>query len=124
MDSSAPTGYIKVSVTSGGGAYPVQGAIVLIKSGDGEGSVIYSLRTDSSGQTVTVPLAAKEGALSESPGNEAPYTVYSVEIIKDGYYKSLINEVTVFDGVTATLPVNLVPAGYGDRPYGDPIVRG
>ena len=119
MDGTSPTGYLKVSVAGGGGAYPVQGAIVLIKSGEG-GGVIYSLRTDSSGQTVTVPLAAKEGELSESPGNDMPYTVYSAEIIKDGYYRSFINEVRVFEGVSATLPVNLVPLGYGDFPYGDP----
>ena len=118
MDSASPTGYLKVSVTSGGGAYPVPGAIVLIKNGDG-GNVVYSLRTDESGQTATVPLAAKDGALSESPGNDLPYTVYSVEIIRDGYYRSLINEVRSFDGVSATLPVNLVPLGYGDFPYGE-----
>ncbi len=119
MDSGTPTGYLKVSVTSGGGAYPVPGAIVLIKNGGGEGGVMYSLRTDGSGQTLTVPLPAKAGELSESPGNDMPYTVYSAEIIKDGYNRSLINEVTVFDGVSATLPVNLVPLGYGDFPYGE-----
>ena len=124
MDSTSPTGYLKVSVTSGGGAYPVPGAIVLIKNSEGEGKVIYSLRTDGSGQTATVPLAAKEGVLSSSPGNGTPYTVYSVEIIKDGYYKSFVNEVRTFEGVSATLPVNLVPLGYGDFPYGDPTARG
>ncbi len=117
MDGTTPTGYLKVSVTSGGAAYPVDGAIVLVKNGDG-GGVIYSLRTDSSGQTVTVPLPAKDGALSGSPGNDEPYRVYSVEVIKDGYHRSLINEVQSFDGVSATLPVNLVPLGYGDIPYG------
>ncbi len=124
MDSNTPTGYLKVSVTSGGGAYPVPGAIVLIKRGEDGGRILYSLRTDESGQTLTVPLAAKDEELSESPGNDMPYTVYSVEIIKDGYYKSLVNEVQAFDGVSATLPVNLVPLGYGDFPYGNPTVRG
>ncbi len=122
MDRTTPTGYLKVSVTSGGAAYPVEGAIVLVKDtdeeGGGEGGVIYSLRTDRSGQTVTVPLAAKDGSLSDAPGNETPYRVYGVEVIKDGYKRTQINEVQSFDGVFATLPVNLVPLGYGDAPYG------
>ncbi|MBR6917088.1 MAG: hypothetical protein IKN38_02785, partial [Clostridia bacterium] len=63
-------------------------------------------------------LSAKESSLSTSPGSETPYISYSVEVIKDGYYRSLINEVRSFDGVSATLPVNLVPLGYGDLPYG------
>ena len=105
-------------MTSGGLAYPVAGAIVLIRdSGEGSGGVIYSLRTDMSGLTEPVPLEAKESSLSESPGNASPFTLYSVEVMKEGYARSFINELQVFEGISATLPVNLVPLGIGMAPY-------
>ena len=119
-DESKPTGYLRVSVTSGGLAYPVAGAIVLIRDEDvqaGATGVLYSLRTDMSGQTPSVPLAAKDQSLSESPGNVSPFTLYSVEVMKEGYARSFINEVQVFEGISATLPVNLVPLGIGMAPY-------
>ena len=117
MDSSSPTGYLRVRVSSGGGAYPVSGAIVLVKNADAEGGnsgVLYSLRTDSSGLTLTVPLPAK--LLTDEGGEE--FTPYNVEVIKEGYYRAMIDGVQAYDGVSAVLPVNLVPVGYGDAPYG------
>ena len=121
MDTSPPIGYLKISVTSGGLAYPVEGAIVMIRDGGGDeegADVIYSLRTNSSGQTEPVALVAKDASLSESPGDAFPFTLYSVEVVKDGYERTFINEVQVFEGISATLPVNLVPLGYGAMPYG------
>jgi len=119
MDNASPTGYLRVSVTSGGLAYPVEGAIVMIKDAAlGASGVLYSLRTDMSGLTPTVELAAKDASLSETPGNDSPFLLYAVEVMKEGYSRSLINEVQVFEGISATLPVNLVPLGYGAPPYG------
>lgn len=121
MDSEKPVGYLRVSVTAGGLAYPVEGAIVFIRdtleSADST-DVVYSLRTDSSGATPTVALDAKDASLSQSAGNASPFNLYSVEIMKEGYASTLINEVQVFEGITATLPVNLVPKSYGSAPYG------
>ena len=37
MDEKVPVGYLTVRVTSGALAYPVEGAIVLIKNDDAEG---------------------------------------------------------------------------------------
>ena len=76
------------------------------------------MRTDESGLTATVALTAKDASLSVSPGNASPFTLYSVEVIKDGYARSVVNEVQVFEGITATLPVNLVPLGSFEAPYG------
>ena len=118
MDITGPAGYLRVSVTSGGLAYPVEGAVVLIRGGEPEDSgVIYSLRTDASGQTGRVALPAKASSLSESPGNAEPYLSYGVEVMKEGYAKSAVNEVRVFEGIYATLPVNLVPLGAWQTPY-------
>ncbi|MBR0302963.1 MAG: hypothetical protein IJQ80_03850 [Clostridia bacterium] len=125
MDGALPVGYLRVRVTSGGLAYPVEGAVVLIKGGTPEDSgVMWSGRTDSSGLTGEAALPAKDAELSESPGNDDPFMTYSVEIIKEGYYRSLVNEVRLFEGISATLPVNLVPLGEGDLPYGAGDSRG
>ncbi len=121
MDEKVPMGYLTVRVTSGALAYPVEGAIVLIKNNDtesGDTGVIISRRTDGSGLTQSMTLPAADASLSESPGNESPFISYSVEVIKDGYYRSLINEVQLYEGISATLPVNLVPLGAGAFPYG------
>lgn len=119
MNNETPVGYLRVSVTSGGMAYPVEGAIVLIRDyGEGVNDVVYSLRTDNSGQTASVPLSTKDSSLSESPGNADPFTSYSAEVMKEGYRTSFINQIEVFEGITATLPVNLVPLGTLDPPYG------
>ena len=125
MDNSIPIGRLRVRVTSGGMAYPIEGAVVLIKGGVPEASgVIWSGRTDTSGLTGEVSLPAKDVSLSETPGNDEPFTSYGVEVIKEGYYRSIVNEVQVFEGISSTLPVNLVPLGDGALPYGSGDERG
>lgn len=119
MANSDPTGGLQVRVSSGTGAFPIENAVVLISPMDKTGvenGVIKSLRTDESGLTETVSLPAKPRELSENPGNIDPYNSYNVEIRKEGYYPVVAMNVPVFEGVNATLPVTLVPVGYGVTP--------
>lgn len=118
MDNSTATGYLQVKVSSADGAFPVEGAIVLISPNMPEDNgVIYSRRTDSSGLTDTIPLETKPRALSESPGTEPPFLSYNVQVKKDGYYVSNIMNVPIFEGITATLPVNMVPMSRDSSHY-------
>lgn len=118
MDSTTATGYLRIKVSSGEGAFPIEDAIVLISPNNKENNgVLYSLRTDSSGLTEEVPLPTKPKSLSESPGTPSPFFTYNIETKKDGYYTVNNMNVPVFEGVRATLPVNLVPLVLGDNQY-------
>ena len=114
-------GYLRVRVYGADEAFPIEGAIVLISAADGENGengIVRSLRTDSSGVTETVALPAKPRGLSEEPGNIDPFAVYNVEIKKDGYYTVNDINVPIFEGIASTLPVRLVPLGFGQTNYG------
>ena len=110
-------GRLLVSVTTALGALPVEGAQVLIygaRKEDGERDILYSLRTDASGQTPRVLLPTVPEALSESPGQTAPYATYSIAVRRAGYYYTEENQVPIFEGITSIQPVDLIPlAEYG-----------
>ena len=112
-------GRLLVSVTTTLGAIPLEGAQVLIfENGDdpNERNVLYSLRTDESGQTPRVLLPTKSGALSETPGTALPYLAYTVSVRKSGYYSAEETNVPIFEGVTSIQPMDLIPLSE----YGSP----
>lgn len=104
-------GTLAVRVGLGSGAYPLPGAIVRIKGSDDDNTgVVFSLETDSSGKTANVRLPTPKKSLSLAPEPEArPYSTYTVEITKEGYYPISVTDVAMFPGVFATLPVNMIP---------------
>lgn len=102
------TGYLKVRVYSASGAFPVEGAAVLVYDSDGD--LTSSLRTDSSGLTETIPLPAPPASLSQTPDTAAlPYTVYTVTASKDGFGLVEDFSVPVFDSITSIQGVNMIP---------------
>jgi len=109
MQNNQGTGYLKVRTTYADGAFPVEGAVVLILSEDG--TDIASLRTDRSGITETISLSAPPSSLSQTPenGGTVPYSVYTVQISKDGFYPVNDYSVPVFDGITAIQSANMIP---------------
>lgn len=112
-------GRLLVSVTTALGALPVEGAQVLIyanQEGGADRNVLYSLRTDSSGQTPRVLLPTVAEGLSEVPNQPTPYSTYSVVVRKDGYYNAEENEVPIFEGITSIQPMDLIPLSE----YGSP----
>lgn len=112
MTENENIGYLKVKVSTANSAFPVEGAVVLIssESDSGEGALLYSLRTNESGLTRSVPLLTKPAFESESPGYEKPYLAYSVRVTADKYLPVNISGVSVFEGIEATLPVTLIPS--------------
>ncbi len=109
MENNEGTGYLKIRASSASGAFPVQGAIVLIT--DENKNTVASLRTDISGLTDTLALTAPPSSLSQAPSNSQllPYALYSVEISKDGFYPVEDLTVPIFDSITALQNVNLIP---------------
>ena len=108
-------GFLEVDVKTANGALPVEGASVNIYSYLPEAkkakdeNLIYSLLTDKNGKTTRVALNAKDKALSMTPGNESPFTVYTIAVSKDGFYNNSYLNVPVFQGITSLQPVELIP---------------
>jgi len=104
-------GFLRIRVTSVNGSLPVENAIVTISdySDDGEGEILYSLRTDSGGLTPTISLPAPPASESMKPGSVQPYALYNVAVLNEGYYTVENVGVMVFDNVVAVQPVNLTP---------------
>lgn len=109
MQNQTGTGYLKVQTYSGEGAFPIESAAVIITDSDGKS--IASLRTDRSGLTETISLEAPPRELSQAPSYDGriPYSTYTVQINKDGFYPVEDYTVPIFDGITAIQRVNMLP---------------
>ena len=118
-----PYGILVVAVSAASGAYPIEGAIVLVESDDEYDRVSPITRlTDRDGMTEQIMLPAPPRALSLSPeGNETPYAAYRIFVRKEGYYDKLIRGVPIFEGARATLPVNLIPDTLYDSATEGPV---
>ena len=111
------TGYLVFAVTTARGAIPLEGARVDVRTYESEsssdpatrGDTVASLISGRDGNTAKIPLSAPPKALSGSPGNGAPYSLYQAEVTLDGYYRQTYVAIPVFDGITAIQPVNLIP---------------
>ena len=104
-------GYIVVRVSTARGAIPLAGAEVIIRQNklSDDADIIASMLSSNSGLTARIALPAPSKALSESPGNDKPYSTYNVEVRADGYFTQLYNEIAVFDGITSYQNAILVP---------------
>lgn len=106
-------GTLRIRAFTAGGALPVRGAIVrVIGSGEGNGSVVYSVETDADGITARISLPAPNGKLSLSPSpSEFPYALYDLEITAEGYYTKTVKGISVFEGVETVQQIAMIP-GY------------
>ncbi|MBQ8552415.1 MAG: hypothetical protein IJ428_06345 [Clostridia bacterium] len=110
MEQIQDVGYLIVNVSTARGAIPLSGAAVTVMYEEPAGSSIFTvLTTDMSGKTSKIELPAPARALSEVPGNIKPYSTYTLQIEKDGYYTVTNTNVPVFAGVTSIQPVEMLP---------------
>lgn len=110
------TGYIKAEVTTGGGAVPIENAVVLItKKENGKTYLLKMLISDESGSTETVALPAPNVSFSETPDpTEKPFADYYISAYADGFYAENDMEVPVFSGVKSIQPIALIPRSSDD----------
>lgn len=128
MENLADTiGFLTVTVRTANGALPIEGALVNIyennetKNGNGDitnsnGHLIYSMRTNASGQTEKVALPTKSASLSLEPGNIHPFMSYNVFASKEGYFDSDVINVPIFQGITSIQPINIIPLSEFSNP--------
>ena len=115
-------GYLIVKVSTAQGAIPLEDASVSIRGGSPETSgVLYSLRTDRDGQTPRVTLPTPPKSASQAPGTVTPYSVYNIDVFKEGYVPLTFHQVPVFPSILSIQPAVMVPqaqfAGATPPPY-------
>ena len=106
------SGLLRINVSAAGSALPISFADILItkKTAAGEEFVRY-LQSDQSGNTQTVSLSAPNRTLSDQPQptDLLPYSVYQVSVRHPLYFPVLIEDLQIFAGQTAILPVVMIP---------------
>ena len=107
-------GNIRIRTYTAAGALPIDGVLVKIYGTDEYNrDVTYSLITDENGITKEISLPAPPRAYSAAPGaKEMPYSVYNVELSKSGFYPKRIDNVPIFNGIDAVLPIEMIPLSY------------
>lgn len=109
-ENYSETGTLIVTVSTAGGALPVEGVLVTVRGGTPESSGVLSVtETDRSGRTPRILLPTPPAAESEKPGGEKPYATYSIEVEKEGFFHQSFINVPLFAGTTSIQPVNLYP---------------
>ena len=101
-------GYLTVHLTTAESALPVSGAKVEIF--DMNHNLLHTLCTDASGLSERVGLPAPPIETQFDPNLPVrPYSRYIVEITADGFHRTVINGIQIFDKSASELPVDLNP---------------
>lgn len=111
-DPERSYGKFGVRAFAAGSAYPVDGALVIVRSKkeDGTPATIAVLETDESGKTQTITLETPPKSLSLAPGSEIPpYALYDVEVTRPGFYSVVTRDVQIYPDTTSILPINMLP---------------
>lgn len=107
-------GFLRLQVTSGQGAVPIEGVEGIIsKTVQDREYIIGRLLTDSSGVTKVIALPAPNRSLSEQPRSESmqelPYATYDLSVNADNFVPVLIKDIPIFDGIVSIQPIGLQP---------------
>ena len=101
-------GYLVIQARTADGAVPLDGAEIRIL--DPQGSSVYELTTDESGETQTVSLETVDRSLSLDPDYAGtPYTAYDVLVRAAGFNSLYISGVPIYEEETAIQPAELIP---------------
>lgn len=111
------SGQIRIRTYTAAGALPVEGTLIKIYGTDDYNKdVKYSLLTDSNGITEKISLPTPLKQYSMAPDSqESPYSVYNVELAKDGYYPKRIDNIPIFSDTNALLPIEMIPLSYAEN---------
>ncbi len=101
-------GYLIMQARTAHDAVPLSGIQVRVL--DDRGNPIYNLMTDESGETLKVPLETLDKSFSQNQYfSGLPYLSYNVLAQGAGFNTLYITHIPIYDGETATLPLELVP---------------
>lgn len=110
-------GFLSIRAFTGDEAIPLQGVKVIVSDESDERRVLYSLRTDRSGMTETVEIEVPPKENSEAPSDKEKYGTVNIEASFSGYYTMTYVEVPIFDTVTATQSIRMIPLSEDGKKY-------
>ncbi len=119
MSPQTKSGYLIVRASTASGAIPVEGVTVIVQGRDEENSNVFlSLITDRNGltQKITLPTVSRDESLTPS-ANIKPYSLYNIEVYKDGYYPQHYSGVAIFEGITAVQNARIIPLSEFEPSY-------
>jgi len=114
-------GFLQVNVVNIENNFPISDATVSISYTGDPDSTVEQVRTDQSGQTQEVSLAAPPLSYSLTPGDMQPYSEYNVTVSAPGFRQAVISGTEILPDATAIQPVRLEPLS-DTRPEENPIV--
>ena len=97
-------------------ALPIHNAVVkIVGSGEYNTEIMISKLTDHDGLTEEIALPTPNISLSLSPSPPSvPYSVFDIDVVKEGYYPKKIFNVPIFAGAKAVLPIEMIPVAYDE----------
>lgn len=107
--SPSSSGKLKIFATSRNGSRPIQDAQVTISYTGTPDNIVERLRTNSSGQTEEVTLAAPPIEYSMEPGIEQPYSEYTIQVSAEGYEPVDVSGTEILPDTNALQEVQLNP---------------
>lgn len=113
MQDQPDRGNLQVTVQSTSRNIPVENAIVRISYTGNPNQIIEELRTDNSGQTPVVDLPTPPLEYSLNPGENQPYSEYTVQVEAPGYENEDITGTELLPTQTAVQPVRMRPVSPG-----------
>lgn len=99
---------------------PVQGAKISISYTGAPGQPLEQLRTNSSGQTETIELAAPPVEYSLQPSEEQPYSEYNLKVEAEGYEPIEVSGSEILSGEISRQKIELRPISDGN--YEDVVI--
>ena len=116
MSELSSNGYLIIKVSTASGAIPVEAVNVIVQGQEEQNKdILLSLVTDRNGLTPKISLPAPQKSLSSAPSPSArPYSIYNIDVYKEGYYPQHYSKVPIFDGITAIQNARIIPTAEFD----------
>ena len=102
-------GRLKVHVTTEAGAVPVPDARVSVSYTGEQGQPLQEVSTDSSGNTPELELAAPPLEYSVEPGEQQPYSEYTLSVTAPGFEPVEVVGTEILPEVTALQEIRMLP---------------
>lgn len=116
QQQEADSGALRVNVESVQRNQPVGNAVVDISYTGDPGTVLEELTTDSAGRTETVRLAAPPREYSMQPGEQQPYSEYTLRVSAKGFEPVTVSGAEILAGELALQTVHMRPLQPDEEP--------
>ncbi len=110
IENTGSVGYLIVRASTARGVIPIEDATVAIRGGSAtDADILYSLRTGRDGLSEKISLPTPANSVSQAPNSAAPFSLWQIEVFKDGYIPASFQNVPVYPNIVSVQPAVLLP---------------